>query len=119
MAVFRFRLDQLLKLRRVEEDRAKAKFLLLLRSYRLKEAEAAELVRRRDEAKERCRETMTGQIDIEQLLASRRFINVLFQRISEKRQELAGLRPGLDEARAAHRAASVRRRALEKIRERR
>ncbi len=118
MARFHFPLESLLKLRRIEEDRAKASFLLLLRDFRRKEAEIADLGRRREEAKERFREPASGQIDIEGVLRARRFINFLFQRIAEKRAELSGLRPPLEEARISHRKAAIRRRAMEKLRER-
>jgi flagellar FliJ protein len=119
MARFRFNLEGLLKLRRLEEDRAKSAFLLRFRCYRLVEAEIAEIGRRREEAKARCRESSLGSLDMDALLRSRRFINVLFQRIEEKRAELSRLRPALEEARGAYRKAAARRKAIEKIRERR
>ena len=118
MAKFHFALESLLKLRRLEEDRAKASFLLLLRDFRGKEAEILAIAREREEAKLRFREPTSGQLDIEAVLQSRRFINVLYQRMSEKRAELGQLRPKLDDARTAHRKAAIRRRALEKLRER-
>jgi flagellar protein FliJ len=119
MARFRFNLEGLLKLRRLEEDRAKSAFLLRFRGYRLVEAEISEVGRLREEAKVRCRESSLGSLDMDVLLRSRRFINVLFQRIEEKRAELSRLRPALEEARSAYRKAAARRKAIEKIRERR
>lgn len=118
MARFQFRLQGLLNLRRMEEDRAKSAFLLGLKNYRLQEEAIEKLVRRREEAKERCREISRGEIDIELILRSHRYINILFQQIAEEREKLASLRPPLEEARAAHRKAAMRRRAMEKIRER-
>ena len=118
MTRFRFPLEGLLKLRRLEEDRVKASFLLRLKDFRLREDEIAGLVRRREEAKDRLRSATGGALDIEELLRSRRFINILFGRIEEKRVELVSLRPALEEARSAHRQAATRRRALEKVRER-
>jgi len=119
MARFRFALQGLLKVRILEEDRAKSHFLLKLRTCRLREAEIAGIAREREEAKARCREAPGGAVDVEGILRARRYINVLFQRIEEKRADLARLRPALDEARAAYRKAAVRRKAIEKIRERR
>src|SRR2546422_4367468 len=119
MAAFRFSLEPLLKLRRLEEDRAKAAFLRALAGFRGKEAEIAALTAKREEAKERCRQSQPGRIDIEEVLRARRFINVLFQRISEKRVELNALRPALEEARSAHRRAGPRRRARGRVRGRR
>jgi flagellar protein FliJ len=118
MAKFHFKLESLLKLRRLEEDRAKASFLLLLRDFRGKEAEILAIAREREAAKVRFREPDAGMLDIEAVLQSRRFINILYQRMSEKRTELGRLRPKLDEARTAHQKAAIRRRALEKLRER-
>src|SRR5882672_11187333 len=118
MANFQFKLQSLLKLRRLEEDRAKASFLLLLRDFRNKESEILGLAREREEAKDRFREPTSGQLDIEAVLRARRFIYFQFPRITEKRSELTALRPTLENARAAHRQAAVRRRALEKLRER-
>ena len=119
MARFRFSLEGLLKLRRLEEDRAKAGFLLELRGFRLKEAEIEAWARRREEAKARCRAMSEGTIDLDAFLRARRFINVLFQRLEEKRAELARMRPVLEEARSRYRSAAVRRQAIERIRERR
>lgn len=119
MARFRFSLDGLLKLRRIEEDRAKSAFLFRLRSCRLIEGEIAEIARRREEAKARCLETPGGTLDIEELLRARRFINVLFGQIEEKRAELGRLRPAVEEARGAYRKAAVRRKAIERLREKR
>jgi flagellar FliJ protein len=118
MARFSFSLEPLLKLRRLEEDQKKRGFLSSLQLCRLKEAEIEEISRRREEAKARCRELLPGRIEIEDLLRARRFLNVLFQRLSEKRVELQALRPALDEARAAYRKAAARRRVVEKVRER-
>ncbi len=121
MPRFRFRLESLLKLRRTEEDRARAGFLRELRKVRLKEAEILETIRRREEAKARAREDSagdkeTGAIDMEVLLRGRRYINFLYERIVEKRGELASLRPSLEEARGAYRRAVMRRSAVEKLR---
>ncbi len=122
MPRFRFRLDSLLKLRRTEEDRARVGFLWALREVRLKEAEILDAIRQREEAKTRARDESagdeaTGAIDMEALLRSRRHINFLYERIVEKRGELASLRPSLEEARGAYRRAVMRRSAVEKLRE--
>jgi flagellar protein FliJ len=119
MARFRFTLEPLLRLRRREEERMRDAFLSALRALRARELEAAELVRRREEVKARSRERQEGSIDIEELLRTRHSLNVLFQRIEEKRAELAALRPSLDGARTAYRRAAARRRVVEKVRERR
>ena len=119
MARFRFSLEQLLVLRRLEEDRARRTFLIHLRNFRLKENEIVQLSRRREEAKDRCRESPAGSLDIEEALRSRRYINVLFQQIAGKKAELAGLRKPLDQGRSAYRKSTMRRRVLEKLREKR
>lgn len=118
MPRFEFRLEPLLRLRHAQEDRARRAFLEVLRGWRAKEAEIQELFLAREAAKERCRETVDGVVDVEMTLRSRRFINVLFQRISEKRGELASLRPRLDVVREDLRQATSHRRVLEKLRER-
>ena len=118
MARFRFPLEGLLKVRRLEEDRAKLSFLTGLKALREKESELEEVVRHREEGKDRLRSASGGAIDIEDVLRTRRFINVLFARIEERRREIALLRPSIEEARSAFRKASVRRRAIEKARER-
>src|SRR6185503_6145994 len=114
---FTFRLEPLLVLRRAEEERAKAAFLEALGRFRRKEAEIEDLGRRREEAKALSRERQTGAVDIEEVLGVRRFLNVLYQRIAEKREELDRCRRGLEESRAAHRRAAVRLRIVEKLRE--
>ncbi len=119
MAQFTFRLEPLLKLRRIEEERAKAAFLEALGRFRRKEAEIENLSRRREEAKALSRERQSGSLDVEELLRVRRFLNVLYQRMAERREELQAMRRGLEESRSAHRRAAVRLRIVEKLRERR
>jgi len=119
MARFRFSLEQLLKLRGIEEDRAKNSFLLQMKGFRLKEAEAQALTAQREEAKQRTRESAQGILDIEEVLRSRRHINFLYQRLAEIRVHLEKMRPAIDEARGAFRKAARKRQALERIRERR
>ena len=119
MARFRFSLEQLLRLRGIEEDRAKNSFLLQMKGFRLKEAEAQALTAQREEAKQRTRESAQGILDIEEVLRSRRHINFLYQRLAEIRVQIEKMRPAIDEARGTFRKAARKRQALERIRERR
>src|SRR5206468_2487840 len=119
MGRFRFTLEPLLRLRKREEEKARDAFHSTLRALRARELEAERLVRRREEIKARSRAQEEGSIDIEELLRARRVLSVLLQRITERRAELAALRPSLDAARNAYRRAAARRRAVEKARERR
>ena len=101
MGRFRFTLEPLLRLRRREEESAREAFLSILRALRARELETEHLVRRREEVQLRSRGREERSIDGEELLRARRFLNVLFQRIADRRAELAALRPSLDAARSA------------------
>src|SRR5258706_168024 len=115
MARVPFRLEPLFRVRRLEEDRKRSAFLGAVRRCREKEQAIQQLTGRREEAKSLARQRQEGTVEIEELLRARRYLNVLFQRISEKREELKAMRPALGGARGAHRRGAQQRRGVAKL----
>ncbi|MBI4584287.1 MAG: flagellar export protein FliJ [Planctomycetes bacterium] len=121
MARFKFELAALLRVRAIEEERAKRHFFMALKSLRQKEGELMELTCIREQVKDRCRAASAGvlAIEVEEMLRQRRYINVLYQQMVAKREEVARLRKAFEEVRAVFRQARIKRRAVEKLKDRR
>ncbi len=117
---FKFRLESLLRLREVEEDRAKRRFYELLENGRRLERELRELLVAREDAKKKCRDPLgaTADLDIEDVIRRQRYINVLLQRVGMKQEEIRKHHPELVKARTELREARRRRKTVEKLRDR-
>ena len=120
MAQFRFRLEAVLRIREFEEDRAKQVFFELQKDFRREEGFFKQLVRQREAAKQSDRGNgkVSREFDVQDLLGRRRHINVLYQRIAAKGEQLTQIGHDLESARKTFGQARVRRRVVEKIKER-
>lgn len=114
------KIESLLRLRQLEEDRARGEFQRVEASFRTLEGRIDDLAREREEAKARygARARVEQALDIEMVLQQRRYINSLYQRILEHGQELRAVGEQLERARAALVEASSRRKVVEKLRDR-
>lgn len=117
MARFRFTLGLLLKLRRLEEDRAERAFLSALSSLKEKEAALAVLERMLKEQRKRCLGLAREGGGSWEVIRARRSLGVLSRRLAERQGEIRARRPALERLRDACRQASARRCAVEKLRE--
>ena len=121
MAKFRFRLEALLRLREVEEDRSKRKFFELLKIRQRMERELVEIVQTREETKSQCRSSSSGvtTLDMDEFLARQRYLNVLYKSLLAKREEINRFQPELEQAKVFLREAQKKRKTVEKLKERR
>ena len=89
MAKFEFKLEALLRLRELEEDRAKRRFFDLLGARRRKEQEMHDVIREREDAKVRLRGgDGAGGVDATRLVAERRRLAALLEEAAARRELL-------------------------------
>ena len=85
------------------------------------EGELTELIRSREDAKTRSRSALEGTVslDMEDVLRRQRFINVLYQRMAAKQDEIRRFQTEVDKVSGDYREARRRLKAVQKVRERR
>ncbi|MFQ5653204.1 MAG: flagellar export protein FliJ [Planctomycetota bacterium] len=118
MRPFRFRLEGLLRIRRVEESRRLIELKKRQRELLDMRAEIEALATERDRTMERLRGLEEGILRIEEVLPHRRYLNTLHNRTVEKSALLEGLRSHVKAAQEALDRASRERKAIERLRER-
>ena len=120
MAKFRFCLECVLGLREMEEDRAKRELHQVQTNFQREEEALRSMVDLREEAKRDSRgsDPEVREIDVQELLRQRRYINILYQRILTKGQELTKVGQEVERAKKSLGKARVRKRIVERLRER-
>ena len=125
MAKFRFRLESVLRLREMEDDRARRALHEVQRDFQREEQALRDMVELREEAKSDVRggddregDDDVRQVDVQELLRQRRYINVLYQRIVSKGQDLTRIGKEVERAKKSLGEARVRKRIVERLKER-
>lgn len=108
-------LAALLRVRRIEEDRARDGLLRARKAIDEETAAIRRLEAEREEAKEKLRALASGIVDRDEILRYRGYINFLFRAVATRRAHVEELRPALAAAQSAYREASARRETVETL----
>lgn len=119
MKKFQFRLDGLLRVRKVETDRRRGE--LQQRLSRALETERAlqELVNERDRSNEKLLELASGSMEMVEVLAYQRYLNALYRKENELSSELIAQRRETLQAQQELGEALRGQQVVERLRERR
>lgn len=119
MKKFRFRLEGLLRLRKVEEDGCLQRLRAQHGAMADVEARCDELRQDRARTVESLRRLERGELEMEEILRHRRYLVALENRTREVSAELVRRRADLHEAQRAAERAIRKRQLVERLRERR
>jgi len=108
-------LAALLRVRRIEEDRARDSLLRARKAIDEETAAIRRIESDREEAKEKLRALASGTVDRDEILRYRGYINFLFRALAARRAHVEELRPALASAQLAYRDASARRETVETL----
>ncbi len=119
MKRFEFRLEGLLRIRRVEEERCLKELRERQGAMAAKQQEIDAILLEKTRQIEQLRSLESGPLSIDELLAHRRYLNSLNKSLLEKEAELPALYQGILEAQKLANAAARERKVIERLRERR
>jgi len=116
---FRFRLERVLQLRRLQEDLRREALWEVQRELNDARGYLAELQDEFAEYTKRLRSCRSGKVEAYEVLSYERYVDYLHVAIERQRQVVEGLEAQLEERRKALQEAVRRRRVLESLKERR
>ncbi len=117
MAVFRYRMQNVLNVKEKMEDQAKAEFAEAMAALNAEEEKLAALVARREWYEEEGRRMRREAIDVNELRDNTHALDNLKEQIEAQKQNVAAAQAGVDRARNNLNTAMQERKIQEKLKE--